>query len=199
MPKPKRAYDAQYVRDHILARVGVEDRGHTTACWIWQQGINGAGYGTARPAGCQHGLAHRIAYEAFVGPIPAGLTIDHLCRVRPCCNPAHLEAVTQRENNARGGVGWASGTRGGPGRSTQDYCRRGHELTPDNVILWKAGRRCRACNLAWRAEHDSERASWRARKSKERRRARNSGGRGGPNNADAPVQVMSLAHDGAAQ
>ncbi|MFK5284023.1 HNH endonuclease signature motif containing protein, partial [Lacticaseibacillus paracasei] len=46
--------------------------------------------------------AHRFMYERLVGPIPAGMQLDHLCRVRPCCNPAHLEPVTQRENIARG-------------------------------------------------------------------------------------------------
>jgi hypothetical protein len=81
-----------------------EDRGYGTPCWIWQRGIDAAGYG--RVAGTR---AHRVFYERHVGPIPEGLTIDHLCRVRSCCNPAHLEPVTAVENVSRGHLarrGW---------------------------------------------------------------------------------------------
>lgn len=81
-----------------------EDRGFTTPCWIWQKAISrGSGYGAAydREAGRQV-LAHRKFYTDHVGPIPDGLHIDHLCGIKPCVNPDHLEPVTCKENLRRG-------------------------------------------------------------------------------------------------
>lgn len=60
------------------------------------------GYGMERSAAGPMRSAHRLAYERAKGAIPAGLQIDHLCRVRECVNPDHLEAVSQRENIRRG-------------------------------------------------------------------------------------------------
>jgi hypothetical protein len=65
-------------------------------CWVWMAGVNTGGYG-----GYQQKMVHRLTYEALVGPIPQGLELDHLCRVKPCCNPDHLEPVTRRENALR--------------------------------------------------------------------------------------------------
>lgn len=69
-------------------------------CMLWQGALNYAGYGHLRVGGRLTGV-HRIAYELAVGPIPAGLEIDHLCAVRNCVNPAHLEPVTHEENLRR--------------------------------------------------------------------------------------------------
>lgn len=80
----------------------VEDRGFATACWIYRKQPHDGGYAQMKmPDGSQPG-AHRAFYEHHVGPIPPGLTIDHLCCVRRCVNPAHLEPVTRGENARRG-------------------------------------------------------------------------------------------------
>jgi hypothetical protein len=87
------------------ARIRFEDRGYATACWVWRLSIRKDGYAAARVPGLGAIRVHRAAYQVYVGPIPDGLVIDHLCRVRSCCNPDHLEAVTPQENIARGIIG----------------------------------------------------------------------------------------------
>jgi hypothetical protein len=72
-------------------------------CYIWQGATNGRGYGTISHNG-RRKYVHRVTYELEHGPIPNGLMIDHLCRETLCCNPEHLEAVTNRENTLRGKV-----------------------------------------------------------------------------------------------
>ncbi len=109
-------------------------------CWLWMGFVDKAGYGRLRLGGrdVPVGYAHRISYELNVGPIPNGLVIDHLCRVRKCCNPAHLEVVTTRENVLRGESASVKIARSG-------RCKRGHDLTvPDAWVGRK--RRCRLCN-----------------------------------------------------
>jgi len=69
-------------------------------CWLWLGRKNPKGYGQMTIAKHQRS-AHRVSYETFVGPIPEGLEIDHLCRVRHCVNPGHLEAVTRSVNLRR--------------------------------------------------------------------------------------------------
>ncbi len=70
-------------------------------CWIWVARLNRNGYGRLHEEGSER-MAHRLSYEAHVGPIPEGLLLDHLCRVRCCVNPRHLEPVTHSENTLRG-------------------------------------------------------------------------------------------------
>lgn len=77
----------------------VDDNG----CWIWQGAKTHGGYGVVGVPGCRkNAVAHRVMYEREVGPIPGGLDLDHLCRVRHCINPDHLEPVTRRVNIERG-------------------------------------------------------------------------------------------------
>lgn len=84
-------------------RYSVEDRGYDTPCWIWQRAATPKGYGTIwDPATQKLVRAPRYFYERFVGPIPEGAQIDHLCRQPPCVNPEHLEPVTQAVNQQRG-------------------------------------------------------------------------------------------------
>lgn len=79
-----------------------EDRGYETPCWIWNGAPQSkAGYCRVHLRSGTR-LAHRASYEQFVGPIPEGLQLDHLCRVPSCVNPEHLEPVTHAENGRRG-------------------------------------------------------------------------------------------------
>lgn len=116
----------------------VDQRG-PDGCWPWLAAKTSTGYGNYGKAKGVNVLAHRHAYELTRGPIPEGLVIDHLCRTRICCNPAHMEVVTNEENLRRGaGYGLANGMR--------DTCINGHPYTPENTYQPPVGaRRCREC------------------------------------------------------
>ncbi|MFI1562215.1 HNH endonuclease [Streptomyces sp. NPDC020490] len=85
-------------RPRFWARV---DKTAPGGCWVWTGSVESKGYGAPTINGAKR-PAHRVAYEDLVGPIPEGLHLDHLCRVRRCVNPEHLEPVTSRENALRG-------------------------------------------------------------------------------------------------
>jgi DNA-binding XRE family transcriptional regulator len=78
----------------------IEDRGYKTPCWVWQLGTRDIGYGRIKTDGINVG-AHVYYYRYYIGPVPEGLELDHLCRVPGCVNPEHLEPVTQVENVRR--------------------------------------------------------------------------------------------------
>ena len=95
-----------------------------TGCWLWTSGLWGGGYGAFFLRG-KKVQAHRFSYEHHVGPIPEGLDVDHLCRVRHCVNPKHLEPVTRKVNINRGlvkGHTWLRG-RPNPGTKGQTHAR----------------------------------------------------------------------------
>lgn len=77
------------------------DQADPSGCWLWLGGVNRFGYGRFAATSADLVLAHRYAYELVVGPIPAGLTLDHLCERPPCVRPDHLEPVTNSENLRR--------------------------------------------------------------------------------------------------
>lgn len=109
----------------------------TETCWLWTGRITSKGYGRWRSsrAGYPHGTgAHRAAYVFLIGPIPENLVLDHLCRVRHCVNPDHLEPVTLEENLRRG-------------FRMITHCPQGHEYSETNTYRQKAGSRsCRPCH-----------------------------------------------------
>lgn len=107
-----------------------------SGCWLWI-GATTNGYGVTSLNGVLY-RAHRVFFEATHGPVKMGLQIDHLCRVRSCVNPDHLEAVTQQENIARGdgGAHWRNKT----------HCPSGHPYSGDNLYLNSKGYRwCKTC------------------------------------------------------
>lgn len=109
-------------------------------CWLWQRQLNAGGYGSTYLYGQRMG-AHRALYVLLVGPIPDGHDLDHLCRVRHCVNPAHLEPVTRSENLRRGEVGrW---------KRTATACPQGHPYDEANTYRDPRGwRGCIACRQA---------------------------------------------------
>ena len=108
-------------------------------CWSWKGPTDPKGYGRLQVNG-RWDYAHRVGYELLVGPIPRGLTLDHLCRNRRCVNPRHLEPISNRENILRGYSFSATNHR-------KTHCHRGHEFTPENTRIerQRGGRRSRRC------------------------------------------------------
>lgn len=111
-----------------------------SGCHLWTGSKTPAGYAQFRVDGRTH-YAHRWIWAQVYGPIPDGLTIDHLCRHRRCVNPEHMELVTQRENVLRGHTIPAR-------HAEKTACLRGHPFDAENTyIAPKSGQRqCRICN-----------------------------------------------------
>lgn len=111
---------------------------------MWLGTVDKDGYGRTQSAACGNRYVHRIAYVALVGPIPEGLTIDHLCRVRNCFNPRHLEPVTLHKNLMRGQTQARF-------KSEQTSCVNGHPFNEKNTGMKyppshpKGMRFCRRC------------------------------------------------------
>lgn len=116
------------------SRITVDESG----CWIWTGALDGQGYGSTKHDG-KLTCAHRAIYETLVGEIPPWLQCDHICRVRRCVNPVHIELVSQRENTLRG-VGHTAVN------AVKTHCKRGHLFDEANTIRLSGDRRqCRTC------------------------------------------------------
>lgn len=119
-------------------------------CWLWTGNLQSGGYGHAMVGNGRGALAHRHVYELLVGPIPEGLHLDHLCRVRNCVRPDHLEPVTPAVNTLRGEGYSAVNAR-------KTHCPNGHEY---DWVRSDGRRWCRIClrerTLAWKNAHLKE-------------------------------------------
>lgn len=126
-----------------------------TGCWIWTGPKYPNGYGkTSRDV---HGtrIAHRALYMELVGEIPEGHDLDHLCRVRECVNPSHLEPVNRSENIQRG---WAARSDG--------KCAAGlHDMSLPGA--WYRNGAARTCRECWRIRYRKSGAKYRARRKQE--------------------------------
>jgi len=128
-----------------------------SGCWVWDGRLSNHGYGVLAIGHGRTAYAHRTAYEIFRGAIQEGLQIDHLCGVRCCVNPDHLEAVTSTENKARGQSRNAINKR-------KTECKYGHPFNQWNTYLrWSGnkliGRNCKICKALafarWKGKHGS--------------------------------------------
>ena len=127
----------QKLPERFMARV---EKDASTGCWFWLGQLMPNGYGTFGIFR-RNFYAHRVAYALWRGPIPSAHDVDHLCRVRRCVNPNHLEAVTRRENLYRGN---------GPlvMKRLRTHCIHGHPFDAVNTYIYRGMRHCRACGAA---------------------------------------------------
>lgn len=108
-----------------------------TGCWLWTGHLDKYGYGKIT-VGRSSRLAHRIAYEAFIGPIPDGLTLDHRCRTPQCVNPAHMDPMPLKDNILLGRSPAALASR-------RDRCHLGHVYTDGSFVFYRGVRYCLVC------------------------------------------------------
>lgn len=128
----------------ILSKAESRIRQSLVGCWEWTGALHKAGYGELFVEGKRQ-RAHRLVYEALVGPIPAGMHLDHLCRNRRCVRPDHLEPVTPKENVHRG--------ESIPARNAaKTHCIAGHPFSEANTYIYfdRKGRMARVCKTCAR-------------------------------------------------
>lgn len=140
-----------------------------SGCWLWTGSLSAGGYGritiwNPTTQGAEHFVAHRVSYEMHKGLIPLGLQIDHLCRVKCCVNPAHLEAVSARENVLRSFKFTINSVRS----KRRTHCPQGHLYSDENTRMqfgrshetgkgyWN--RICRTCGKEREARNSAQEA-----------------------------------------
>lgn len=136
--------------DRLPVRFWEKTQLSESGCWEWTAQVGHHGY-ARYSQDSKSRKAHRVSYEALVAPIPDGLVIDHLCRVRHCVNPAHLEAVTNAENIRRGESKPPASQNN---RSAlKSHCTNGHAFSGDNLRISPRGTRvCRTCQRTYSRE-----------------------------------------------
>lgn len=138
-------------------------------CWLWTAMVNSRGYAqigvTLSPGVTVTRYAHRVAYEATHGPIPDGLVVDHICNVRRCVNPDHLQLLTSQENIDRSQHPMIL-------RRLEDRCVRGHDLSDPAVVYIRPDNGRRACRKCYRVRYEQRRDAIKseARKSSKKKR-----------------------------
>lgn len=138
------------LRDRLLAKIIVQPDG----CWVWRGAAQPTGYGQLWN-GKRPEQAHRLSYKMFCGPVPDGVEVDHVCRVRDCVNPKHLRLLPHRDNVLAGNTGPAR-------NAAKTHCDYGHELSGRNLRFAVNGsRQCRACDRR-RAQEAKNRSRRRA-------------------------------------
>jgi hypothetical protein len=120
-----------------------------TGCLLWTGAHNTGGYGVVWVDGRAQ-LVHRVVYNLLAGPVPEGLQLDHLCRVRHCASVAHLEPVTNRENGRRG-IGPAAV------HARQSHCIHGHS---EWGIRSDGRRYCKPCRRGYDRRRVSRKKEW---------------------------------------
>lgn len=132
-------------------------------CWIWLGDLSEQGY----PHMSWHGKtsnAHRVVYEHYKGKIPAGLQLDHLCRMRCCVNPEHLEPVTGKENVRRGTLPEVARAR----ILAKTHCPHGHPYSGDNLAFDRSMNNARRCRICLKIKNKKGLAKYHERKSQRR-------------------------------
>lgn len=137
VPRPRKTLEQRLMR-----RRNIDANG----CWLWAGSLNKAGYGIIWQER-KMSLVHRVSLELAGRPVPDGLVTDHLCRVRHCFNPDHLEPVTHRENTMRSPVAVAAM------HAAKTHCVHEHPFSAENTYVWtdakgRTRRRCRTCMAA---------------------------------------------------
>jgi hypothetical protein len=147
--------EVRQVRGDDRRRLMMQVEVTADGCWLWKGALNRDGYGktSVRREGRTHALgAHLLSFEVFVGPVPDGLQLDHLCHThasgcaggrtclhRRCINPKHLEPVTGRENVLRSSAFPAL-------NAGKIACPKGHPYDAENTRIYRGRRHCRACD-----------------------------------------------------
>lgn len=116
-------------------------------CWLWKGVKDHHLYARFKPGGSSYISVHRLMYTRKYGSIPVGKVCDHLCRVRHCVNPDHIELVTSRVNTQRG--------EGGKFQRDKSHCPKGHEYTSENTYHYRGSRHCVACRtISWKQRNE---------------------------------------------
>lgn len=129
-------------------KVSEEHFHNGSPCWEWQRGKNGWGYGYIYVSESRQTFrVHRLLYQLFVAIIPnVKVLCDHLCHVRHCCNPAHLDLVDHQTNILRG-TGLAAKN------AVKTHCKNGHPFSGSNLRFYGSERVCKACQDAAAKRH----------------------------------------------